>query len=482
MAELWRWFDLALLAGLTGRVDRALEELERASATATPREHVEVALRRARLAVRRGEPTLARELCEDALAGARELAAEDLEAELFLLLAQIDEDYGSIERALEEFERAAKIAERCRASAVEARAWLGASLAAVRLANAARAQDFAERALEAAGGAGDPVLRAEALRHLGNSLRERGDASGALRVYRRAVRAAREGGSPESEAKALNNLGTVCQWVGLVPEALAALERSLVLKERLGLHASAVLTKNNLGALHLAIGRHDEARRELEAIVEEGRESAPVVVALGYSNWGDLCTIEHDFERALDLYRAAHAMNRERDLAGQQSHALSGMVRVLSMRNAPGDVDEAAELLVALERLTEIGDLAETHRRYHTSRAMHFDRIGDPRRALVHARRARTSREDPSAQFSDVFGTVLEARWIEALMLARTGRPAAATRAAQRTASILLRLSRHVGNENDQRVFLEASPLHRAIRAGRLDTPLGWSWFSDESA
>jgi hypothetical protein len=175
-------------------------------------------------------------------------------------------------------------------------------------------------------------------------------------------------------------------------------------------------------------------------------------------------------------------MNRERDLAGQQSHALSGMVRVLAMRGAPGDADEAEEMLASLERLTEVGDLAETHRRYHTSRAMHLDRVGDPRRALVHARRARTSREDPSAQFSDVFGTVLEARWIEALLLERTGRHAAARRAAQRTSSILTRLARHVGSPADQEVFLEASPLHRAIRGGRLDTPLGWSWFPRESA
>jgi tetratricopeptide (TPR) repeat protein len=295
-------------------------------------------------------------------------------------------------------------------------------------------------------------------------------------LYRRAVRASREGGSVEGEAKALNNLGTVCQWVGLVPEALAALQRSLSLKGRLGLHASAVLTKNNLGALHLAIGRHAEARAAFEEIVEHGRDATPIVVALGYSNWADLCTLEQDFGRAVDLYRTAHAINRERALAGQQSHALSGLTRVLVMRNQPGDLDEARELLANLERHVEHGDLAETHRRFHTSSAMYCDFIGDTRRMLVHARRVRSVREDPSAQFADVFGTLLESRWIEAIALARLGRNAQARRAGERTLATLTRLARRVGDARDQRAFLEASPLHRTICAQRLDTPLGWSW------
>ena len=477
---LLRRFDLSLVSGLIAGALEALAELEAEEARADAALSVEIALRRARLAMRRGEPARAREQCESALARARELQATRLETELFLLLAQIDDDYGNIERAFEEFQRAGELAERERAPAVEAQAWLGASLAAVRLGTTGPAATFAERALEAAGAARDGVLRAEALRNLGNVRRERGDSRAALRFYRRAVRAARDGGSPESEAKALNNLGTMCQWVGLVPEALAALRRSLELKERLGLHASAVLTKNNLGALLLAIGRHDQARWLFESIVEETRAAAPIVVALAYSNWADLCALEQNFDRAVDLYRSAHAMNRERALAGQLSHALSGLVRVLTMRDEPGDRDEARELLGQLETLSEQGDLAETHWRYHTAAAMFLDREGEPAKAVQHARRAASKRIDPTTQFSDVFGTVLEARWLEAILLARASKPAAAERAARRAHGILMRLSRHVGSAGDQQVFLEQSPLHRAIIARRLDTPPGWSWFPRE--
>lgn len=107
---------------------------------------------------------------------------------------------------------------------------------------------------------------------------------------------------------------------------------------------------------------------------------------------------------------------------------------------------------------------------------MYYDAIGDPRRMLSHTRRVRTVREDPSAQFADVFGTLLESRWIEALALERLGRKTQARRAAERTLATLKRLARHVGDESGERAFLEASPLHRTICAQRLDTPRGWSW------
>jgi hypothetical protein len=147
------------------------------------------------------------------------------------------------------------------------------------------------------------------------------------------------------------------------------------------------------------------------------------------------------------------------------------------MRNQPGDLDEARELLETLERLTEHSDLAEAHRRHHTSAALYYDCVGDARRCLTHARRVRT-RDDPTAQFSDVFGTVLEARWIEAVALGRLGRARESKRAAERTLAILMRLARRVGSDADQRAFLETSPLHRTIRAQRLDTRPGWSWLA----
>jgi eukaryotic-like serine/threonine-protein kinase len=478
LALLLRRFDVALPAG-AGRAEQqaALGALEAAVDRGTELEQVEVALRRARLAMRIGEPERARAECEAALARASALGQARLEVEILLLAAETEEDYGKLDGSLRQFERAAEIAGPARLHALEARAWLGASLAAVRLGWSTRGGELADRAYQAARAARDPVLLADALRHVGNAFQGRGESARAMRLYKRAVRAARDGGSPESEAKALNNLATVCQWLGRIPEAFASLERSLALKRRLGLHASAMITSNNLGALCLAVGQHDRARAELEAILADATlvQQAPTVLALAYSNRADLYTLSHDFSRALEVYRAALEINRERATALQQSHSFSGVIRTLLMRDHSGDLEEARRVLDAFEALVEPADSAEARVRYHTAAAAYFDRTGEHPRALEHVRRAKSTRS-LSLEFMDVFGSVLEARWQEAILSARLGRRRAAERAAERTRLGLLKLARWAGGEREQRRYLEASPLCRCILAQRLDTPPGWSW------
>lgn len=317
----------------------------------------------------------------------------------------------------------------------------------------------------------------ESLRCIGNSARETGDIARALRVYRRAVRAARDGGSPESEAKALNNLGTVSHWAGLIPEAVAALRRSLALKERLGLSASVLLTRNNLGGIYLSLGRFDEAQRELSAVMQVAGEHEPMVVALAHSNSADLHVLRGELDTAVELYRSAHRMNRQRANAMADSHAMPGLVRALVMRAGPGDLDEAKNVASEIEALHAASDLAETRTRHFTSSAMLLDALMDHEAALAQARRALDVGEERRQHFSDPFGTVMEAQWMEAILLARLGRTTAAKRAAQRARQELLKTSKHTGDKAGVQLYLESNPLHRAIVGGRLDTQPGYTWF-----
>jgi tetratricopeptide (TPR) repeat protein len=474
-----RRFDLCVLAGMREAADDAMTQLAALAGSATRSESVGISVRRARLGLEQGEPRAARAEAEAVLGAAREIGDPRLLSELHWVLARTDEVYGNLDRALESFQRAADHAQQAKDSRLEARAWLGASLCAIFLGNAGQAGVFGDRALAAARSAADGVAMAESLRCLGNSARESGDIPRALKMYRRAVRAARDSGSPESEAKALNNLGTVCHWAGLIPEALSALGRSLQLKDRMGLRASAMLTRNNMGGLNISLGNFEVAERELEAVIESMGGAEPMVLALAHSNLGDLRVLRGELDTAVELYRTAHRMNRERSNAMADSHALSGLARALIMRDRGDDLEEAERTIEQLGALQSSGDLMETRSRFHTTLAVMMDRRGELEAALHSARKALDIDQEQRQRFSDPFGTVLEAQWIEALELSRMGRVAQARRAAGRARQDLLRLAKQTGDEAAGKRFLEANPLHRAILEERFDTRPGWTWLSE---
>ncbi|MCC6901185.1 MAG: protein kinase [Polyangiaceae bacterium] len=476
-ASSWlRRFDLCLLAGLRSDAEGALAELEARGDALQPVERLAARVRRARFEVDRGDAGAARAGAAQVLAEATALDEPRLLSELCWVLGRADEVYGDLEHAIVSFETAAAHAERAGDARLEARAWLGASLSAVFLGRAGQAGGYAERALRASRAARDPVAMSESLRCLGNSAREVGDIPRALKVYRQAVRAARDGGSPESEAKALNNLGTVCHWAGHIPEAVAALERALTLKERLGLTASALLTRNNLGGIYASLGRFDEAQRELSRVLDGAGAMEPMVVALSHSNSADLHVLRGELDTAVELYRTAHRMNQERSNAMADSHALPGLLRALVMRDGPGDLAEAEEARARMEALHASSDLAETRTRFLTASALLFDRLGKWEAALALVRGALDVGEDRRQRISDPFCTVLEAQWIEAILLERLGRRGPARRAAELARRELLKTSKHAGDPAAAQIFLEQNPLHRAILAGRLDTAPGYTW------
>ena len=476
-ASAWiRRFDLCLLAGLRADAETALSALEARLGALPEADRLAARVRRARFQVDRGDAAAARAGAEQALGEAMAVGDPRLLSDLCWVLGRADEVYGDLERAIASFELAAAHAEKAGDARLEARAWLGASLSAVFLGRAGQAGGYAERALRASRAARDPVAMSESLRCLGNSAREVGDIPRALKVYRQAVRAARDGGSPESEAKALNNLGTVCHWAGHIPEAVAALERALALKERLGLTASALLTRNNLGGIYASLGRFDDAQRELAKVLEGAGAMEPMVVALAHSNSADLHVLRGELDTAVELYRTAHRMNQQRSNAMADSHALPGLLRALVMRDGPGDLAEAEAARARMEALHASSDLAETRTRFLTASAMLLDRAGRWEAALALVRSALDVGEERRQRFSDPFCTVLEAQWIEAILLARLGRRGAAKRAAQLARRELLKTSKHAGDHAAAQLFLDHNPLHRAILAGHLETEPGYTW------
>jgi tetratricopeptide (TPR) repeat protein len=380
---------------------------------------------------------------------------------------------GAIEGSLSDFEAATRVAESREDRLGISRSCLGASLALVHLGKLGRAEAQGRRAAQNARGGAGAELRSEAHRQLGNVVRERGDNRRALSHYRRAVKAARAAGATMGEAKALNNLGTVAQWLGRVEEALSAFHRSRELKKRAGARTSLHVTDNNLGALYLAVGRLDEGREVLSSLVED-EGAGGMVVAIARGNLGDLHALEERLDEAISCYRRTLGFCREQAFATQLSHILSGLIRVSTMRGDAGDLEQTGALLDELDELRH-ADIAESSRRLHTARAAVLDARGDTEAALAEARAA-VRIADRETRFSDVFGTVLDARWQCAIYQARLGRAQAAARALHTCRKMLAKLVLQVGDLTAQRYFLHGHPLHRAVDKGELDVPRGWLW------
>lgn len=464
-------YDLAVRCGQHELAGQALMELaDRAHERDDEALRLAVSLRGARQALRDGAVAEARELCDAALERASALGADALACELAAAAGEIEHAAGTLDRALDRYREAARLARALRRRDVEAAAELGAALVHVRLSHLADATDAAERAVAAANGARDPVLRSEALRALGNAHFVGSRRKRALRSYKRAVRVARESGGTESEAKALNNVATCAHALGRVGEAIAAWERAIELKERVGASASALLSRASMSGVLTIVGRRAEARAEQQRVLDARREGARTAVMLAWSNRGDLEMLEGRLDRAVEAYASGDAGYAEMGLHQLRSHALQGLVRARLVRGEP---EAAADALRELERVASEAAAHEERRRFLTARAMWRDAQGDPRGALADARAAaRLSRSDTT--YEDAFGSPIEARWIIALLLRRTGKEAAAERAAERTRERLRRRAEAL--EPWLREGFCATPLHRAILEGRLDAPPGRTW------
>lgn len=471
-----RLFDLAVLAGRPEAAGEALMEVAALAArTEEPRLSLEVTLRGIRQTLRDGDVNDARAECEAALARAAEAGLEELRCRLAIASGEIELTGGDWARSLERYRDGAERARRLERDDLRADAELGLALLHVRRGRDAASQAAAERAVAASKASRDPVQRAEALRMLGNAHFVGGRRARALRSYRRAVEVARRSGGAESEAKALNNVATCAHGLGQVREALAAWRRSIVLKERVGAIASAQLTWASMSGVLGVMGEREAARAAQERVIADERDDARTALSLAWSNRGDLELLEGRIDAAVEAYATAEAGYRRSGMHPLRTHALSGGVRTLLLRDGPGDRERARRWLSELEALTADDPAPEDRRRCLTARAMLRDAAADRSAAVAAAREAARILASDTA-YEDVFGSSIDARWMLAVLLHRAGRRAEAARAAKRARELLARRARALDDAASRRRFRGLHPLHRAVAEGRLDQPPGRSW------
>lgn len=468
--ELWlRVLDQAMVGGLGDKAAAALSRLR--AARPSDRERVEIALREARAHAARGEADEARSRCREAREEARRLGVAAAEVELTLVEADVESRHGDAKAGAALYAGAAVQARALGDAALEARAHLGASVVAMYLGNNAGVHDHALAALVAAQRSGDPVLTSESQRALGNAHRERGELVDSLRCYENAVRTARASGAIENEAKALNNFGVDATRLGRLSDAVEAYRRAIRLKERLGAEASADVTRNNLAYLLGAIGDHEEAKALLEAIIARATGNAGELIAR--ANLAELAVHEGRVDEGVMALEAADAISEQRGLTQFRGQLGAALARALTMRGAPDDLSRAEAIL---ESMASYADQAPTEQgRYAVAKALLWDRRGEHARAEVCARDA-VSHGLRGAYLFGCLGSRLEALWVHAVSLGRLGRAAEASELASRALLTLTWLGESLGGEAARRRMMDASALHRTIRAARLDVPVGHSW------
>jgi len=279
------------------------------------------------------------------------LGYRPLEAEVNLLLAQLDDEMGKPEAGVEHCHHAARAAIAGRDAVTEIKAW---SYLVLMLGDRMARADDAERWAEIASARLESIgeheeLEAELLRRRGIIAGVRGDHHKAEQYLQASLAITDRVFGPSSFES-----GLVHEQLGLTYHALGDYERSLEHAERHveicesvygELHPALALALNNLALAQTGLGRAKQARASLErsvAIYEKlfGRDY--YLLAMPLCNLGDLYLKAGDYARArsqyarsLEIWKASYGADHP-DLV----HPMSGLASVLA---AQGDLETARD-------------------------------------------------------------------------------------------------------------------------------------------
>jgi len=281
----------------------------------------------------------------------------------------------------------------------------------------------------------DPHEIAYAHRVLANSYIEEGALRQAIRHLRLAVRIYHELGDLTGQAMANSNLAACYQLLGIMDGALYHLEVGLQADLRVGNVTHAAIVHNNIGEVLLVMGRLDEALSRLEAVVGSDLAGTDLAAVAGLADvnlsrchlaLNNLDAADRYVRRGLRLLRRvgaegllteAHLQLAELRLAqGRPAAARRGCQRCLNRARAL-----SARLLEARgERVLAGAEAA----------------LGNPERALAHARLSVALARRIGADYEEARALVLQARLLRDGARTRSG----VRKALQRAITILSRV------------------------------------------
>jgi tetratricopeptide (TPR) repeat protein len=314
-------------------------------------ERVRLVLQAARLGLTLGRAAECDPLLPGALASARALGDGRLVALVRRTAAENAAALGRFEEALAGAREAAAEAARAQdeAEAVEARRVEGQALWC--LGRLEEAREAFEEALRAAAALASPRPLARAAADLGIALHETGRLAEAEIHLRAALEVTRQADDRVNLGAITSNLGNVLHDAGRKAEALACYETAIAIDQALGQRVGEAIGWVNVGETRLRLGDLAGARAAFRLAEELAVESASARVE-AYALHGLGLVAESEGDRAEARRRFAGALARRRAI-GNRSGVAETCLALGALAAAEGGEAEARGLLEEAARLAE---------------------------------------------------------------------------------------------------------------------------------
>ena len=348
--------ELAEAYGEQGSLDRALAVLREAVRLAP--HHPRAWYLLGKYSIMAGDPRHAvDEHLVRALVVQNELGSDQGRADVLNAFGVAYRDLGELDRAVENYEKAAALRKRIgdeRGYATTLRNL--ATIHMMRGENTA-AQGQLTAALTLLQKVGDAPGIADLYNDFGALAEQRGNYEEALERYRQALRVRRDLGNDLALAESFGNVGFACYLLGRYDDALVYWRQGLDMARKSGDPSGVVMATQNLGQLELARGEWDETARSFLTSLDSSRRlgmKQTTTVALG--NLGRLAQYQGRPGAALASYEEALKVARELgDQRGLVEFTLASAETELElgMIEAAGKRLETAGKLLAEEKNLE---------------------------------------------------------------------------------------------------------------------------------
>ncbi len=239
--------------------------------------------------------------------------------------------------------------------AVRAKALTGAGVLAYRLGDHAAARAFHEESLAISRVTGDRAAIAASLNNLGNVARDLGEFAAANSFYEKSLQLRRALDDSQGIAYTLNNLGNVARAQGDHAAAQSLFEEALALLRRLGDKHAIGTVLANLGFAMWEQGDLDPARTFLEQALAIDRELADKAGIGGtLSKLGLVASMQGDHASAQALFEESLTMLREVGDRRGVAYTLGNLAE--NVHRQGDDVTARALLQESLTTQREVGD------------------------------------------------------------------------------------------------------------------------------
>ena len=233
--------------------------------------------------------------------------------------------------------------------------------------------------------------RGKTLCRLGDIYSELGDYPEALNYYLQSLAEHEESGNYASSGIPLHSIGVVYGLMADYDNALEYLSRSRLLFRETEDSLMEVNALRNIGAIHLERGDLDKAlEHELRTLTIYDMVGDKVNAAAAMITLGDIHEKKQEIPLALSFYIRASETLQETEEHRLFTDALLRVGRVYRETGNPGSARFALEQGMAMVR--ELRD-RQLEYQFHLELSMTFEKLGEYREALHHARRYAVVRE-----------------------------------------------------------------------------------------